>query len=293
MPIKIETDEEYHGGEGVSRSTLWKLFTKTPYHARFEKQKETDALDFGKAVHIAILEPESFDARVSRGPAARGNSNEWKHFLDFCAAAGTMPLKPDQYDNCLVMRDLAAGLPELSAVLADAGNIRETSAYHVDEETGVLTKTRVDLYSPEYKLIVDLKTAADASEFGFIKSVGSYGYHMQDAMYSDVWAKGSGHDVDAFMFIVLEKSEPPAFGLYELDPFAKAEGYACYRHAIQQYAECEKSGDWPSYPSGIRRIGLRKWDFKMTVPPQDYDPSSTDDMEDLPDPEGDGADQEN
>lgn len=280
MPIQIETDEEYHGGEGVSKSTLWTLWTKTPFHARFGAKKTSAAFDFGKVAHIAILEPDTLEERVTKGPAARGNSNEWKHAQDYAAAAGTILLKPDDYDKAMLVRDLAATVPELE--IMRAGNtIIETSAYHVDEETGILTKTRPDIYNVDHKIMADIKNMADASEWAFMRDVGKFGYHMQHAMYSDVWAKGAEMDVDAFFFITFEKSEPPMVAVYELTPSAIAEGYAQYRAALERYAECFNSETWPGYHTGIRKIGLRYYDYKLTTPPQDAEPS--DDMEELPD----------
>lgn len=264
--LKTETDDEYHGGEGVSKSTLWTLWSKTPFHARFCKPKETAALDTGKAAHIAILEPETFEARVMKGPEARGNSNEWKHAVDHANYAGCILLKPDAYDLALMIRDLAASLPVLD-IVRSGRTIVETSAYHADEETGVLLKTRPDNYSVDHRLIVDIKNMADASWRGFQRSVGSFGYHMQHAHYSDVWSKGSGHAVDGFFFVVFEKSDPPTVAVYELAPSAIREGHAVYRAAVQQWAECEKSGEWPGYPVEVAKIALRSYDHRLTPAP--------------------------
>lgn len=284
MPIKIETDEEYHGGDGVSKSTLWTLWNKTPFHARYGAKKESAAFEIGKATHIAILEPDTFEARVTKGPAARGNSNEWKHAQDFATAAGTILLKPDAYDQCLMIRDLSASVAELD-VLRDGSQIVETSAYHVDEETGILTKCRPDIYNPTHRIMADVKNMADGSPWAFQRDVGKFGYHMQHATYADIWTKGAEMEVDAFFFIVFEKSEPPMVKCYELKPSAVAEGYATYRAALKRYAECMAADEWPGYGDGIERIGLRYYDYKLTQPPADEEaePDDGDDeIEDLP-----------
>lgn len=271
MPMKIETDEEYHAGEGVSKSKLHKLITKTPFHAQFGARKETQAFQIGKAAHCAILEPEELEGRYTKGPDARRNSNEWKHAEDFARHAGTTLLKPDDYDTAMMIRDLASTVPELE-LMRQGQTIVETSAYHVDEETGVLVKTRPDLYNVEHKLIGDIKNMADASPEAFKRDVGKFGYHMQHSMYSEVWEKGSDYEVDGFFFIVFEKSNPPMVAVYELTAAAIAEGHAMYRAALEKYAECVKADEFPGYPSGVQQIGLRYYDYRYTAPPQDEEP---------------------
>lgn len=265
MPIREETNDEYHSSEPVSKSTLWKLHDRTPWHARFEKRKETKAFDFGSAAHIAILEPQDLEFRVLKGPAARGNSNEWKRAEDMARVANSILLKPDEYDRVLMIRDLAATIPEIVA-LQGAGKMVETSCYHVDQDTGAQVKCRPDIYSDDWQIIGDIKNMARADYGSFKRDVGKFGYHMQHAMYSDVWEKGSDLRVDGFVFIVFEKTDPPTVAAYELTPSAIAEGYAAYRSALEKYAECLKNGEWPGYPTGVQKIGLRRHDYKLTNP---------------------------
>lgn len=278
MPIKIETDEEYHAGEGVSKSKLWTLDTKTPFHARFGAKKESTAFAIGKAAHCAILEPDELEVRYTKGPDARRNSNEWKHAEDFARHAGTTLLKPDDYDMAMVIRDLASTVPELE-LMRQGESIVETSAYHIDEETGVLVKTRPDIYNPSHRLIGDIKNMADGSPEAFKRDVGKFGYHMQHALYSDIWAKGSGYEVDGFFFIVFEKSNPPMVAVYELSASAIAEGYARYRRALERYAECLEKDEWPGYAEGVQQIGLRYYDYKLTPPPAEEEAQYADDDE--------------
>lgn len=264
MPIKIETDEEYHGGPGVSKSGLWELWTKTPYHYRYGERPTSAEKDMGKATHIAILEPETLEARVSRGPDDR-RGNKWKDFLDFCEYNKTVPLIAEQFDHALRIRDLSDTCEQLR-IMRDGETIVETSAYHIDEETGMLVKTRPDMYSKAHRIIVDIKTAASAAPEAFARSVGKFGYHVQEPLYTDVWSRGSGFDVEAFFFVVFEKSKPPTVAVYELDAASVAEGHAIYRAALAAYAKCFNADEWPSYSPDVQQIGLKPWDFKLTKP---------------------------
>jgi hypothetical protein len=267
MPIVEETDDAYHAGEGVSKTKLWKLWDKTPYHAMFGKKKESPEFDLGKAAHIAILEPETMDARVTRGPDDR-RGNKWKEAQDFADHAGTILLTAGDYDMAQVIRDVA-GTCEALDIMRDGQPIVETSAYHVDEETGILTKCRPDIVNPTHKLIGDIKNMASGSTDDFIRSVGKFGYHVQEAMYSDVWEKGASMPVEGFFFICFEKSDPPLVSVFELDAPTVAEGHAIYRAALKRYADCVFNNTWPGYPQEVQKIGLKKWDYKLTPAPED------------------------
>lgn len=264
MPIKIETDEEYHGGPGVSKSGLWEIITKTPFHYRYGVKPERTALEVGKASHIAILEPERLEDSVTRGPEDR-RGNKWKAAQDFAAFNQTILLTEADYDMVLRIRDLSANVEALR-LMRSGQHIVETSAYHIDEETGVLVRTRPDMYSVDHRIICDVKNMASASPRAFAKATGDYGYHMQDAAYTDIWSKGSGHEVEAFFFVVFEKSDPPMVAVYEIDANAAAEGHALYRAALAKYAECLKADEWPGYSPEVEKISLRKYDYRMTQP---------------------------
>lgn len=265
MPLIINSDEEYHSSEGVSKTGLWSLYTKTPFHYRHVVRKPSPAFDIGKAAHIAILEPERLDKAVMRGPVDR-RGNKWKEAQDEAEHFGRLLLTEKDHDTALIIRDLAATVPQIR--LMQSGEfMNEASAYHDDEETGVTVRCRPDIYNKTHSLIGDIKNMSDASPAAFSRDAGKFGYHMQDAVYTDVWSRGTGMDVDGFFFIVFEKSDPPMVACYELDAPSVEEGYAVYRAALAKYVECRDRDEWPGYPSDIQRIGIRKWDYRELPAP--------------------------
>lgn len=267
MTIIANSNEEYHASEGVSKSGLWTIHTKTPFHYRFVTRKKSNAFDLGSAAHCAILEPELFEEKFYRGPDDR-RGNKWKDAEAFCEHHSFELLTSGDYDKALALRESAALCSQLQLILADPDGVTETSAYARDAETGVTVRCRPDRYSPRHKLIMDLKTAADASPKAFGKAVENFGYHVQDPLYSEVWSAAGGGDVDGFFFVVVEKSDPPMIACYELDASSVREGHAIYRKALRQYAQCEKSGEWPGYTEDVQRIGISRFAYKLTPPPE-------------------------
>ncbi|WP_299078737.1 PD-(D/E)XK nuclease-like domain-containing protein [uncultured Paraglaciecola sp.] len=265
MPFVDQTNDEYHSDDtAVSKSKLWKLWNKTPFHAKYEPYKPSHAFDFGTAAHTAILEPELLESVITRGPETR-RGNQWKEAMDFAEFNNTTLLIEKDYDSVLVIRDLADTLSELRT-LRNSEHLIEQSCYAMDEEFDIGIKCRGDFLSTELNIGLDIKNMASASPNEFDNSIGKFGYHMQDTMYRDVWRQGAGLEIETFFFIVFEKGDPPTVAMYEMDRNTALEGYAVYRAALKKYAEAFKNDEWPSYPTEIQPIGLRRYHYKLTKP---------------------------
>lgn len=288
-----QTNEQYHAGPGVSRSMLWTQFTKTPLHARYGERKATDPQKLGDATGVAVLEPGTFDARFYRGPSDR-RGKKWDAAEEIAREVGKTCLTEAQYDDALRMADCVHRNPIVRKLISGQPSI-EQSAYSIDEATGELVKVRPDLHSHTLAIQADLKTAADASEEAFAKSVAEYGYHVQRAMYPLVWEAAGGSRVDAFVFIVVESKHPHPVAIYELDPYSTEEGLEVYRHALDDYHRCSQieramrhdneikksqgkkhlddaqlevavRAAWPGLPSKVTTITMPPWGFKLRKP---------------------------
>lgn len=252
------TNEEYHASEGVSRSTLWNLYNKTPAHAKFATTKQTEAMAFGTAVHMGVLEPDRFQhfyGQLPEGNDARTKAG--KAAVQELEAAGLIPLTFERYNGIIAIRNAVWKEPIISKALA--GSQFEHSAYAQDATTGLLVKCRPDAYHPGLRIMLDLKTTQDASREGFSKSIANFGYHVQQAFYSDVWQNAGGGDVDAFIFLAVEKEAPFAYSIYELDAEDEEIGRAIYRNSLVRYAQCAATNAWPAYPNGVQPIALPAW----------------------------------
>lgn len=276
-------NEDYHAGPGISKSGLWTIATKTPAHYRFGERKDSAAFDLGTAAHLALLEPHEFEGQVMCGPEDR-RGNKWKDAECMAVAAGALLLTAGDYEKALRIRD--AG--ERNGTLRDLrrGAICEASGYAIDAETGMLCRCRPDAYNPSASVILDLKTTTDGGRSKFSKAAADFGYHVQEAFYTDVWKNaglaciGDGrkamYNVDAFIFVVIEKTAPFLVSCYELSPAAVDEGRETYKRALNKYAACvalENKGElsdlaWPGYPEDPEPLDIPPWAYRNTVRPQ-------------------------
>ena len=255
-------NEAYHAGPGISKSGLWTIHSSTPAHYKFPKPREKKAhFDVGAAIHAAILEPELFEKEFVRGPADR-RGNAWKDANAICDAEGKTLLTASDFDSALAVRDAVHADSWINSIVTGGGDGRmvEASGYWIDEETGVLCRCRPDLYRRDLKIILDVKSTIDASPKQFPRSVVNYGYHGQEAFYSDGW-RACGEEVDAFVFLAFEKDSPYATAVYELPPSIVEEGRAIIRKTLPVYAECERNNSWPGYEDGVQELAFPRWAY--------------------------------
>ncbi len=258
------SNEAYHAGPGISRSKLWTAFTKSPAHAMAEKITQTKAMLIGSVVHVATLEPDVFESDYVRSEKFDKRTNIGKLAAEQFADQndGKEIIEPDVYDLAAYIRDSLHS----SSIVRDLlrGGKAEHSAYWEDFETGELCRVRPDMAQPG--CIIDLKTTQDASAAGFAKSVATFGYHLQDAYYSEGWTQAGGGKVDNFLFLAVEKDPPYAWAIYELDQDARAEGQAIMRHALNLFHNCRESNHYPAFSHEVTQLALPPWSFKLTAP---------------------------
>ena len=257
----IENDA-YHTGPGISKTGLWMIWSRSPAHYQFGVREEKPHFTLGSAAHTAILEPDKLEFRYQKGPADR-RGNKWADAVEYGNTLGLETLTAGDYDIALRMRD-SAGQNAICRALMK-GAVFEQAAYWRDEETGVLCRCKPDVYNPGMNVIADIKTTTNGAPDAFSKDVGNFGYHMQDAMYSEGWGIANRREVDGFVFVCVEKAEPFLVTAYEIDAPGKREGHAIYRAALTKYAECLAANHWPGYCDAVQTVGLRRWDYRLTT----------------------------
>lgn len=245
-------ESDYHGHKGsISKSGL-DLVSKSPAHYRYPAPRDpTPAMHIGAAIHCAILEPDRFDSEWQIIDCPDKRAKAWK---DAVAAFGA--------DQCLTTKE-AESVRAMQRAVRDSAATRgmssglthaELSAFATDPETGVMVRCRYDGIKPG--ALVDLKSTRDARADEFSRSVWSYRYHVQAALYSDIWQWLYGETAPPFWFVVVEGTAPHTTCCYTLDDDAMAQGRREYRRDLNVYAECLASDCWPKYEPDSPVIGL-------------------------------------
>lgn len=270
--------EVYHQRRlDVASASGLKLMLRSPAHFKHwcedpEADRESPALTFGRAFHMATLEPDVFErtytvvpANAPRYPTA-AQWNAKKPNADSLAAQdwwraweaeneGRVKLPTADYDRARYMADSVRAHPVAAGLLV--GGDREVTFNWTDEETGLDCKARADLYlGGEY--LMDLKTCRDASHEGFARAVTSYMYALQQAHYLS-GIRTCGDRIRYFLFLAVESEKPYVCQPYALDVQAEQLGEAQRRKAMRRQAECVRTGKWPGYSENLEELTLPAW----------------------------------
>ena len=246
--------DQYHADTAVGSSTLKRLATMTPAHAKYGYFQRTDALEFGAAFDMCLLERDKFDACYVRGPDDR-RGKKWTDALEACERGQILMVAKD-YDRVLENVEIVMKNPDVASLLS-GNTVRQQSAFWIDEKTGIRCKARPDLINIDQGLMVDVKTTISADPRMFGTQCAKLGYHIQQVMYQDGYVRhGLGYK---FLFLAIEKKPPFLSCVYEMELRSAYAGYKLYRDMLDKYKQCSESGIWPGYPSGIQTLELPTW----------------------------------
>ena len=269
-------EDVYRKCPGICQSDLKEMITPAHYRAVIDasRQPPSDAQIIGTLTHALVLcQRRDFVAIPEDAPKKPTKAqleakkpsddtiaaiNWWNMFI--AANPGKQLLKKDEADQ---IENIAASVrahPDASAILKSQGN-NEVACFKIHERTGLLLRGRADRVctdSNNYTVIPDLKTcqSGGASYDEFRKDIFKWGYHRQADFYLSLF------DASFFVFIAVEKDPPYAVAVYDLESRDIELGRRENERDLSTIAECTKSGVWPAYPTGIRRISMPEWAFK-------------------------------
>jgi len=266
MPI-----EDYHSPEsGFLTATAIRQGLRSMAHLRAyldgERGEQTPAMAFGEALHMAVLEPERFaNTYVPEQPDPNRRTKAYKEWAAEVESAGKKVLRIDDQIKIADMKAAILSHPVAGKLFAPAREKCVECSYLADTEGGVKLAARPDAVFTDDMLIVDLKTAQDASYNAFQRAVGTYAYHVQAALAVDLVSAAEGWKPSkaAWVWAVVEKEPPYAVKLYAADSEMIEVGRAIVHHVVKQAEKCRTSGVWPGYTNEVETMSLPGWALEI------------------------------
>lgn len=126
---------------------------------------------------------------------------------------------------------------------------------------GVPCKALLDCHGTdgEQWVINDLKTATEASQKGFAKSVLNCHLDLQAAFYCTLLGNIECLETPPFfVWTVVEKSAPYPVAVYTAEQWIES-GMRKLERVIDLYKECTASGEWPMPYSGMAQLERPTW----------------------------------
>lgn len=244
--------------EGCPR-TLWQDSYLNPDYERAEKRQ----YDLGTAGHLALLEPDEWSARVAVIDAADYRTKAAQEARDAAYLAGKTPLLPKHVDDVMGLR--AAVLADPIAGKAFVGGKSEQTVVWRDRKTGIWLKCRPDKAPDDWSWLADLKTTTCTHPRALKKKAHEMGWAQQAEWYLDGVEAVTGIRPEHFYFVCAEIKPPHLVTVCRYRPRLgeKPRGLEwaemMNRKAIDLFAACVETNDWPSYTSAVVDLDLPTW----------------------------------
>ena len=234
---KFQFDENYYSDTEFISNSMLGLLKKSPKElARFFEKGSppTQAMEFGRAFHLAILEPQVFSEQVV---VYSGKTKRGKAWDEFCQEnEGKTIITEIEFECIKGMENVLFSNKDIARKLH--GN-KEVPMVWQDPLSSVLCKGKVDIINGGQ--IVDIKTTQDASFEAFRRSAYKYGYNRQSAFYLD------GFGAKSFVFIVIEKKAPYNVGVYHCSNDFIDSGREEYSRLLMDYRKYFSDADLNNY----------------------------------------------
>lgn len=261
--------EEYFEIDAINKSGL-DLLEKSPLHywsayrdPNREPRRVTPAMKLGTAIHCAVLEPSKFNERYIVEPEGLDRrTKEGKAKAEELRSSNREVISHDDFLTVSKISESVFKNDAASTLLS--GGKSEFSLAWIDPETNVNCKARLDYIAEKGKIIIDLKSAEDASPSGFSMACARYNLHRQAAWYLEGVERTLGLRPEIFVFVVFEKEPPFASAFYYASADMIRQGTEECRTLLKAYASCLARDEWPGYAEELREINLPKWRRTIT-----------------------------
>jgi hypothetical protein len=242
-----ETADHYHQSDAIGSGDI-RAFLKSPQLFRDRMdwicERDTPAMLFGTAAHLALLEPLRFYQDVVVRP----------DYVDFRTKYGKAWRDAHQ-GKVIVLTDGAEKLARMHQRMpAEVHDILSTgeseATFRCETSAGILAQCRCDKWDAATCAISDIKTIADMDKME--RAVYTYGYHIQAQWYRWVVERvtGCGH---TFRLVFAETNPPHRWRIVELDSEYRMLADSQIEIALAGIARRMRSGDW-SDPADLREM---------------------------------------
>lgn len=225
--------DDYLGEQAyISSSGLKRILESSDALQRYllRQNESTPRLDFGTAVHCALLEPDRFEREYVALPVEHVDLFH-EEDLNLIRETRAHPLRfitEAQMEALHGIREQVARMPEVIGLLKRG--LAERSLFWVDPETGIRCKIRPDLLVLP-QLILELKTTFDASLAVFQRTLQMQRYHLSAAMYLAGVQQLTG-EVPDYVYLVASRHPPYRVEMFVPGNEILNEGARQFREAL-------------------------------------------------------------
>lgn len=266
IPPERMPEADYHAEKRFVSKHILDLVADSPekYKAAMDSEEvfeTTPSMVLGSALHCAVLEPDSYEARFVVAPKFDRRTKAGKEaFAEWESQnAGKTVLTPDQATAVEGMRESIFRHKLLRALWTNNRGESEVTILSRDDDTGLALKARIDRVFPDLRIALDLKTCASAAPLDFARAVANFRYDVQASFYKDLLEKPTAHGEEwNFFFVAVENKAPYSVAVYGVSEWLMI-GAASWRRDLNLLANCMATGIFPGYSVQDDELPMPKW----------------------------------
>jgi hypothetical protein len=256
MPTAVYHADPVDGGSLSSTGARMLLAPSCPAKFRWwadNPQPPKRDFDYGHAAHGEVL---GIGDQLVVVDAADWRTKDAKAARDEAYANGDVPILTAEWEQVQAMATQVREHPVAGRLLSpDRGGQAELSLFWFDDLFGVWRRARLDWFVDRF--IVDYKTARAIDDESASRAMAEYFYHQQLDWYrAGTQAVGLAGDDCAGLLVLQEKTPPYLVRVVRPDARAMRAAADRNRKALDVYATCQATGEWPGYPDMFEGPGF-------------------------------------
>jgi hypothetical protein len=233
-----DSNDEYHSHKSISASGLKTIYKKSVYHYLNTVFKMSDSMNFGSAVHSALLE-DSNDIAIL--PQINARTKEGKKIKQdfFDNNKGKIIIKQEEQE---AIEKIKKNFNNHSLAKSLVKRLTEIEVSYYGKIDNVDVRVRPDGIK-ENDYIIDIKTTMDASPRYFKNQIYNFAYHLQACFYSEAL----GYEPAKFRFITIENKYPYTVEVFAMSDDVIEYGKDAWRIAFNSWKEYLETNDVGSF----------------------------------------------
>lgn len=273
-------------GRGTKGCTPRHFWEQSNLNKNRREREITDVLRFGSAFHDALLLSERWLKSGFYHVTCEGFSRAKTKAMAMEIEAANEAEEAGQSiigaEDAILINAMVAAVRQnkIANMLLSNGDPEVTLAAP-DPKLGTWRRVRPDFLPHKRRVLMDVKTAADASYEGFSRAIKDRRYDLAAAMQLDVIDQLYGPDPERqFVHLVCEKPTKYRPGdyipvaLWTLPPEDVTRGNHLYRRALRTFTDCLAKGveaeHWAGYADTPMPCGLPYYEARMIDEGTDY-----------------------
>ncbi len=212
-------EEIYHAEKRFISKHSLDIFRESPFkykemiEGRLERTTSA-AMEFGTALHCAVLEPEKFAEIYVDAGAINRRTKEGKAQWESLIASGKKPLSVDDFSKISSIRDNIFSHEAAADLFSGKGlnevSLFSTNAFKTMDGYKFKAKCRMDrlILKDNCAVIIDLKTASDVSDKAIQRAIANFRYDIQAYFYEKILCEITHLAAIDFIFVFVETKPP-------------------------------------------------------------------------------------